>query len=145
LLYLAAFFGTLLIPCSADTIAPAQLDFFEKKVRPILIQRCYDCHSEEAGKKKGGLAVDARDSLLMGGDNGPAIIAGNPDKSLLIEAVRYQNRDMQMPPKSASPSPKRAGSPSPSVLRAPSTPSSSSPASRARAAWLPGSSEPPAR
>ncbi|MCX6854253.1 MAG: hypothetical protein NTV80_05040, partial [Verrucomicrobia bacterium] len=81
----------------------SQLDFFEKKVRPILVQRCYECHSEESGKKKGGLAVDARDSLLMGGDNGPALVAGHPDKSLLIEAIRYQNRDMQMPPKSALP------------------------------------------
>ena len=88
---------------TAQAVGTSQLDFFEKKVRPILVQRCYECHSEESGKKKGGLALDARDTLLMGGDNGPALIPGNPDKSLLIEAVRYQNRDMQMPPKSPLP------------------------------------------
>ncbi len=100
----AAIMGALGLPCLAAT-APnaAQLEFFEKKVRPVLVERCYECHSAESGKMKGGLAVDARDSLLTGGDNGPALIAGNPDKSLLIEAVRYQNRDMQMPPKSALP------------------------------------------
>eukprot|EP01031_Cornospumella_fuschlensis_P015035 gene15035-18367_t len=77
--------------------------FFEKKVRPILIERCYDCHSAEKGKTKGSLAVDSRDALLKGGDNGPGLIAGQPDKSLIIEAIRYKNRDMQMPPKSALP------------------------------------------
>ncbi len=88
---------------TAQAAGTAAFDFFEKNVRPILVRRCYECHSEESGKKKGGLALDARDTLLMGGDNGPALIAGNPDQSLLIEAVRYQNRDMQMPPKSALP------------------------------------------
>ena len=88
---------------TAQAAGTAGFDFFEKNVRPILVQRCYECHSEESGKKKGGLALDTRDTLLMGGDNGPALIAGNPDQSLLIEAVRYQNRDMQMPPKSALP------------------------------------------
>ena len=76
----------------------AQADFFEKRIRPILAERCYECHS--AGKKtKGGLALDTRDAVLKGGDTGPVLVAGNPDKSLLIEAVRYTNHDMQMPPK----------------------------------------------
>jgi hypothetical protein len=86
---------------SADSLAPADLDFFEKKVRPILIERCYECHSAESGKTKGSLAVDSKQALLQGGDNGPALVAGDADKSLIIEAIRYKNRDMQMPPKSA--------------------------------------------
>lgn len=88
---------------SADELSSADLDFFEKKVRPILIERCYECHSTETGKTKGNLAVDSKSALMQGGDNGPGLIAGNPDKSLIIEAVRYKNRDMQMPPKSALP------------------------------------------
>ncbi|MEO6786760.1 MAG: PSD1 and planctomycete cytochrome C domain-containing protein [Chthoniobacteraceae bacterium] len=75
-----------------------QLDFFEKQVRPILAERCYECHSAEK-KQKGGLSLDTRESTLKGGDTGPALIAGEPGKSLLIEAVRYANHDLQMPPK----------------------------------------------
>ncbi len=75
-----------------------QVEFFEKQIRPILAERCYECHSAEK-KQKGGLALDTREAVLRGGDTGPALVAGNPDKSLLIEAVRYTNHDMQMPPK----------------------------------------------
>lgn len=77
--------------------------FFEKNIRPILIERCYECHSAEKGKSKGGLTLDTRDSVLKGGDNGPALVAGYPEKSLLIESIRYKNQDMQMPPKGALP------------------------------------------
>ncbi|MDZ4288948.1 MAG: DUF1549 domain-containing protein, partial [Prosthecobacter sp.] len=77
--------------------------FFEKKVRPILIERCYECHSVEKNKTKGGLTLDSRDAVLKGGDTGPVLVAGQPDKSLLVEAIRYKNRDMQMPPKRALP------------------------------------------
>lgn len=97
---LAGWPGALLL---ADAPSAADLDFFEKKVRPILIERCYECHSTESGKTKGSLAVDSKQALLQGGDNGPALIAGDADKSLIIEAIRYKNRDMQMPPKSAMP------------------------------------------
>lgn len=83
--------------------AEAALTFFEKQVRPLLISRCYECHSTESGKSKGGLRLDTRAALLKGGDNGPALVAGNPDKSLLIESVRYHNHDLQMPPKGALP------------------------------------------
>ena len=78
-----------------------QLDFFEKKIRPMLIARCYECHSAAAKKSKGGLTLDTREGLLKGGDAGPVIVPGDPEKSKLIEAVRYKNRDLQMPPKSA--------------------------------------------
>ena len=75
------------------------VEFFEKKVRPILVDNCYKCHSREAEKLKGNLLLDTRDGLLKGGDTGPGIVPGQPDKSLLIKAVRYTDEDLQMPPK----------------------------------------------
>lgn len=81
----------------------AKVAFFEKTVRPILINRCYECHSVQSGKSKGGLQLDSRDAVLKGGDNGPALVAGDPEKSRLIESVRYHNQDLQMPPKGAMP------------------------------------------
>lgn len=81
----------------------AKIAFFEKTIRPILIKRCYECHSVESGKSKGGLAIDSREAILKGGDNGPALVAGDPEKSHIIESVRYQNQDLQMPPKGAMP------------------------------------------
>ncbi len=74
------------------------LDFFEKKVRPLLAERCLECHSPEK-KVKGGLRLDTKDGWAHGGDTGPAVVPGNVEKSLLIEAVRYGNQDLQMPPK----------------------------------------------
>ena len=82
----------------AAPLSAEQADFFEKQVRPVLAERCYECHSVEK-KQKGGLALDTRESTLKGGDTGPALVAGEPEKSLLIEAVRYGNHDLQMPPK----------------------------------------------
>ena len=76
--------------------------FFESKVRPVLIKRCYDCHSTEK-KTKGGLALDTRAGWQHGGDNGPAIIPGDLTKSLVIKAVRYLDKDFAMPPKSRLP------------------------------------------
>ena len=94
----------ILLACTAGGMLGAaqptagQLDFFEKQIRPILAERCYECHSAEK-KQKGGLSLDTRESTLKGGDTGPALVAGDPEKSLLIEAVRYKNHDLQMPPK----------------------------------------------
>jgi hypothetical protein len=91
-----------LLVCGAAFAAdpsPKDVEFFEKKVRPILVEQCYNCHSEAKKKHKGGLVVDSRSALLQGGDTGPAIVPGEPDKSRLIEAIRYTNPDMQMPPK----------------------------------------------
>ena len=76
--------------------------FFESKVRPVLIKRCYDCHSTEK-KTKGGLALDTRAGWQHGGDNGPAIVPGDLTKSLVIKAVRYLDEDFAMPPKSRLP------------------------------------------
>jgi len=83
----------------AQKISPSDLQFFETKVRPILVNNCYKCHSREADKIKGGLMLDTREAWLHGGNTGPAIVPGNPEKSLLISAVGYKDEDLQMPPK----------------------------------------------
>ena len=74
-------------------------DFFEKKVRPILSDHCYKCHSHSADKIKGGLVLDSADGALTGGDTGPAVVPGDLAKSLLITAITYADEDLQMPPK----------------------------------------------
>ncbi len=73
-------------------------NFFETKIRPLLSQACYDCHSESRKKSKGGLFLDRRESLLIGGESGPSLVPGKADQSLIIRAVRYQDPDLQMPP-----------------------------------------------
>ena len=78
---------------------PAGIEFFENKVRPILVDKCYPCHSRQSPKVKGGLLLDTREDLLKGGDTGPAIKPGDTEQSLLIKAVRYSNDNLQMPPK----------------------------------------------
>jgi hypothetical protein len=72
---------------------------FESKIRPLLADKCYQCHSPQAKKLKGGLLLDTKQGVLKGGENGPAIVPGDPDHSRLIEAVRWGNKDLQMPPK----------------------------------------------
>src|SRR5262249_51340233 len=87
----------------ADTPDAAALEFFEKKVRPILAEHCFKCHSTQAKKLRGGLHLDSRAGLLTGGDTGPVLLPGQPEKSRLIEAVRYTNVDLRMPPKGKLP------------------------------------------
>ena len=77
---------------------PEQLSFFEQKIRPVLSEHCYKCHAQDSDKVRGGLLLDTRAALLKGGDTGPGLIPGDPDKSLLIKAVRYKDKDLQMPP-----------------------------------------------
>ena len=79
--------------------ADDQAVFFENRVRPLLAEHCYSCHSVKAGKDRGGLLLDSRDAALKGGDLGAAIVPGNPEASLLIRAVRYTDDDLAMPPK----------------------------------------------
>jgi len=84
----------------ASSPDPKGLDFFEKRIRPVLADKCYQCHSAQAEKLKGRFYADTRDGLLRGGESGkPAVVPGNPDKSLLIEALRQTNDDLKMPPK----------------------------------------------
>ena len=76
--------------------------FFRDQVEPILRERCYECHSH-AGKIKGGLVLDSRSGWQAGGDSGPAVVPGSVEKSRIIEAVRYANPDVEMPPKAKLP------------------------------------------
>jgi hypothetical protein len=73
--------------------------FFEARIRPVLVARCYKCHSLEADKVKGGFLIDSREGLLKGGNSGPAVVPGRPDRSLLVRAIRGADDDMKMPPK----------------------------------------------
>jgi hypothetical protein len=83
-------------PIDADS-----LEFFEKRIRPVLIEQCYNCHSAESNKIKGGLRLDTREGTLKGGESGAAsVIPGDPDHSVLIKAIRYgKDDDLKMPPK----------------------------------------------
>ncbi len=91
-------FAILLTPFASLAAESSGDAFFKEKVQPILTQHCFKCHSH-GEKMKGNLVVDSRDGLLTGGDTGPAVVPGDPAKSLLIEAVTYKNTDLQMPPK----------------------------------------------
>ncbi|MEO2034566.1 MAG: PSD1 and planctomycete cytochrome C domain-containing protein [Planctomycetaceae bacterium] len=75
---------------------PAGVEYFEKQVRPILVQYCYECHAGD--EREGGLSLDSRAGVLNGGDTGPAVVIEDVDSSLLLQAIRYKNRDLQMPP-----------------------------------------------
>lgn len=76
-------------------------EYFERKVRPLLIKHCYDCHSEQEGEQKGGLLLDRESGWLEGGDSGKAVVPGQLGASLLIQAVTRRNEDIAMPPKYA--------------------------------------------
>ncbi len=92
-------FLPILMGSGAAAQDPEGLEFFEKKIRPLLVERCFQCHSAKAPKLKAGLRLDSREGMLKGGDQGPAIVPGRPEKSRLLEAVSYANVDLQMPPK----------------------------------------------
>jgi len=91
---LLATFGVLLPSAHSE-----EIDFFEKQIRPLFHKHCYDCHSTEGGKAKGGLVLDSRDGWATGGDSGPAIVPGDASASPLIRAVSYSDGDLKMPPK----------------------------------------------
>lgn len=80
-----------------------RLEFFERKIRPVLVEHCYECHANNAAKLGGNLRLDSRPGLLTGGDSGAALKPGDPTTSLLLKAVRYDDEDLQMPPKGKLP------------------------------------------
>src|SRR6185503_8253565 len=84
---------------SRGVASAADVDFFEKKIRPVLADNCYECHSEASTKLKGGLRVDSRAALLQGGDEGSAIVPGKPEVSRLIAAISHRDPELAMPPK----------------------------------------------
>jgi hypothetical protein len=85
-----------------STFSAADIEFFEKEIRPVLVKRCYECHGEESEELAGGLRVDSRAALVSGGESGPAVVPGNPTESLLIDAINY-GEYFEMPPKSKLP------------------------------------------
>jgi hypothetical protein len=104
LIAVAFFAATISVLAAESEISKddsAAVDFFEKKIRPVLIDKCYECHSEQAkvdGKLKGGLLLDSRQAAQTGGDSGPSVVPKKLDESLIIEAIRYGEDSYQMPP-----------------------------------------------
>jgi hypothetical protein len=91
-------FGVL--PTFAANFSSEDLDFFERNIRPVLAETCYECHSHQSKKLKGGVLLDSRASIMRGGDSGAVIDSSAVKKSPLLVAIHYQNVDLQMPPKS---------------------------------------------
>lgn len=85
-------------PFAANRKPPAEqkFDFFNRKIHPVLKQHCYKCHSATSKDVQGGLFLDTRDGLRKGGESGPAIVPGNVEKSLLIDALEHTT--LKMPP-----------------------------------------------
>jgi hypothetical protein len=95
--------GPIPPPPSARSLAmkepsPEGIEFFEKRIRPLLTQKCYACHSSQSKKLRGELLLDSRAAVLKGGASGPAIVPGSPEESLLILAVRGTDEELKMPP-----------------------------------------------
>ncbi len=104
----AIFLAVVVLPCQMNakdpaSIAPEAVEFFEKRIRPVLVQNCYECHSAEVDEPEGGLRLDTRPATYAGGDSGPAIVPGNVEKSLLLAAIRYTDDFYPMPPQGKLP------------------------------------------
>lgn len=82
-----------------EKASPEAIEFFEKKVRPVLVEHCFECHSAQSKRVRGGLLLDSRLGMIQGGDLGPAIVPGQPEKSRLIEAISHKNLKLKMPQK----------------------------------------------
>ncbi len=92
--------GAALTARAADAKDLKGLEFYERKVRPILAKNCYGCHSARADKLKAGLSLDTKAGLLRGGERGPAVLPGDARKSMLLRAIRHDDKHLKpMPPK----------------------------------------------
>lgn len=101
--YVAVAAALAVMGCRADRSVdpipdPEGIEFFENRIRPVLVERCYKCHSDQFETKRGNLRLDSRDGWLKGGQRGPSIVADEPQKSPLIQAIRWQDDDFKMPP-----------------------------------------------
>ncbi len=87
--------------CSAvgaeESLTTDELKFFETKIRPVLVRECYGCHSSKAGNVRGGLRLDTKERMLLGGATGPSVVPGDLEESWLYNAITHQ--DFVMPPK----------------------------------------------
>ncbi len=93
--------GTALpLPADEPALPAEQIEYFERKIRPLLSQHCYECHCAQSKTVHAGLLLDSAEGIAAGGDSGPLLTAGKPDESLLIETIRYDG-DIQMPPQGA--------------------------------------------
>src|SRR3954470_9404539 len=90
------------VPAVAAPPSPADADFFERQVRPILSEHCWSCHGPK--KQTAGLRLDTRAGVLKGGESGSAVNEKEPGKSLLLQAVRHEG-ELKMPPKTKLPPP----------------------------------------
>ena len=104
--FLLLLIGAFVIPYAysqemSSTAGPSadQIEFFEKKIRPALVKHCYECHSKEGDKIKGGLLLDTREASRLGGDSGPAVVPFDVKESLLFAAISYGDSSLEMPPK----------------------------------------------
>ena len=97
--HLAAFLLIVMAatPGDADELTRDELKFFETKIRPVLIRECYGCHSNKSGNVRGGLRLDTKQLMHIGGSSGPAVVPGKPKESWLYNAITHQ--DFVMPPK----------------------------------------------
>ncbi|MFV2068977.1 MAG: PSD1 and planctomycete cytochrome C domain-containing protein [Pirellulales bacterium] len=91
-------FSFLLAPLAAAADDPAGIEFFEKHIRPVLAEHCYKCHGANAKQREAGLRLDVREASRRGGESGPAVVPGDPEKSLLIASIRYGDASLEMPP-----------------------------------------------
>jgi hypothetical protein len=88
------------LPAFAEPVSPADIEFFEKQIRPVLSEHCWSCHGPK--KQTAGLRLDSRAAMLKGGESGPAVEQKEPSGSLLLKAIRHQD-DLKMPPKTKLP------------------------------------------
>ncbi len=93
----AAFLAIIVIGMLPSSSRAEDFAFFESKIRPLLVEQCYACHSSDQ-KQHGNLLLDSRDGTRKGGDSGPALVPGDPTKSLLLSAVKHLD-GLEMPPK----------------------------------------------
>ena len=103
-LAIAIFFVLSTLPCSISARAAdekAGIEFFEKHIRPVLVSKCYECHSSSSKEPKGNLLLDTREGIRMGGDLGEAVVPGQLDDSVLLEAIRWEG--LEMPPEEQLP------------------------------------------
>jgi mono/diheme cytochrome c family protein len=94
----AAADSTFAAPAPSEQVDEGGVQFFDKNIRPLLVEHCFACHSAGAVKLRGELLLDSRQGVVKGGQRGPVIVAGEPDKSRLIRAIRWTDPELQMPP-----------------------------------------------